>query len=948
MNKSSPLGETRIMNNGQKATCIRYRNYFDIDIQFEDGTIVRNIRKDAFYSGSVKNPNIKEIVSTSILGVKRLMTNGQYATCIAYRRFNDIDVQFEDGTIVEHKRKDSFLSGGIENPNYNPSSCVGLTLKMNCGMNATCIAYRKYSDIDIQFEDGTILEHINAGNFIKKAILHPSIKSDCVGEARTMNNSQKATCIAYRKATDIDIQFEDGTIIEHCSKSNFYSGKIKNPNYLDNDEIKKPTTRYSLGDPSKSNCVGETRTMRNGQKATCIAYRKASDIDVQFEDGYIARNKGKDAFYSGLIRNPKYAVTLFIERNEKKIKDLSTEWNTDKNGGSLIDCLYNIGLKLRGWWLLPFDDPKTGKHFDFEWQSALKDRINGRGCPYTSNKKVWIGYNDFETVYPELAKEWHPTKNGNLRPNQVIANSGQTVWWLMPYDDLNTGKHFEFEWKARVYSRVRSGCPFTSKPYKALYKGFNDLGTLYPQLAKEWHPTKNGDHNPSEYLPGSSFDAWWLMPYDDPKTGKHFEFEWKMKIIVRTSNGLGCPYLSNQKLWPGFNDLETTNPELLQSWDYSKNKISPSATSIGSKSKYWWVCNKCRHSWETTPYNRSRTECPNCNNYLSSSFPEQAIYYFVKRYFSDAINRDKTLGFELDIFIPSINCAIEYDGKRWHQDISRDLEKINKCKDIVRLIRVREKGCPRLTSNDCEIIQTSGNIDTSLEKAIVKVLELLGVENPIVDIKSNKNEIISNYRKGVLDDSLATLYPNIAKEWHPTKNGKLKPENFPAKSNHVAWWLMPYDDPKTGKHFDFEWQAPICHRVDGIGCPYLKNRKILKGFNDAVTSYPQILDEWDFSSNSKSPYEISPGSEYKANFICKKCGKKYSMYVYHFTEGRRCPHCNTRKFGRGKKVVCIETGVIYNSIREASLKTGTDNMGICNCCKGKIKTSNGFHWKYVD
>ena len=951
MGKFSPLGETRKMNNGQTATCICYANYFDIDIQFEDGTIVRNIRKDAFYSGSVKNPNYKKTITREILGEKRLMNNGQCATCVAYRRFDDIDVQFEDGTIVIHKRKDAFLSGGIDNPNYNPSNCVGLTLKLNCGYTATCIAYRKYSDIDIQFEDGTIVEHVSASNFIKKAIQHPSISSDCVGETRTMHNGQQATCITYRKASDIDVQFEDGTIIEHCSKTSFYSGKIKNPNLVSNNSnaaSNKSPKKYTLGEPNRSNCVGETRTMRNGQQATCIAYRKASDIDVQFEDGYIAKNKRKDAFYSGLIRNPKYAVASFIERNKQKIDSLSNEWNTKKNGGSLIKCLYENGLKFRGWWLLPYDDPNTGKHFDFEWQSTLKDRINGRGCPYTSNKKVWPGYNDLETLYPEIAKEWHPTKNGDLKPSQIIANSGQVVWWLLPFDDLNTGKHFDFEWRARVYSRSTSGCPFISKPYKALYKGFNDFETLYPDIAKEWHPTKNGDKKPFEFLPGSSFDAWWLLPYDDPNTGKHFDFEWKTKIVSRTSNELGCPYLSNQRLWPGFNDLETTNSELLLSWDYSKNKISPSETSIGSKSRYWWICNKCGHSWETTPYNRSRTECPNCNSYLSSSFPEQAIFYFVKKYYPDAINRDKTFGFELDIYIPSINYAIEYDGKRWHQDVSRDLEKIEKCEGIVKLIRVREKGCPKLASRECIIIDTSGNIDTSLEEAIKEVLLLIGVNNPIVNIRANKNDIISNYRKGVLDESLATLYPDIAKEWHPIKNGKLRPENFPAKSNHVAWWLLPYDDPKTGRHFDFEWQAPICHRVEGAGCPYLNNRKILKGFNDVVTSYPQILEEWDFSSNNKSPYEISPGSEYKATFICKKCGKKYMMYVYHFTEGRRCPHCNTKKFGRGRKVMCVETGIIYESIKEASLRTDTDNMGICNCCKGKIKTSNGYHWKYVD
>jgi len=48
--------------------------------------------------------------------------------------------------------------------------------------------------------------------------------------------------------------------------------------------------------------------------------------------------------------------------------------------------------------------------------------------------------------YPELAKEWHPTKNGDLKPTDVTKGYDKKAWWLFPYDDLRTGKHFDFEW----------------------------------------------------------------------------------------------------------------------------------------------------------------------------------------------------------------------------------------------------------------------------------------------------------------------------------------------------------------------------------------------------------------------------------------------------------------------------------------------------------------------
>ena len=281
------IGKTNRMFNGQIATIIAYRGYYDIDVEFEDGTIVKNKAIGKFKSGNITNPNCNSSTKASVFGIEITQNNGQKAKCIAYRTNVDIDIQFEDGTIVHHKQKASFLKGGIKNPNFNKFSIVGKTVLQNCGMKATCIVDRGGKDIDVQFEDGSIVQHRYRYEFLRGIIQNHNMSS-CFGQIIDMNNDQKATCIRYSSYDDIDVQFEDGTIVEHTKKSYFIGGSIQNPNY----------------DPFS--CLGETRTMLNGQQATCIAYRRSDDIDVQFEDGTIVCQRQKASFQRGEISNPNY------------------------------------------------------------------------------------------------------------------------------------------------------------------------------------------------------------------------------------------------------------------------------------------------------------------------------------------------------------------------------------------------------------------------------------------------------------------------------------------------------------------------------------------------------------------------------------------------------------------------------------------------------------------
>ena len=82
------------------------------------------------------------------------------------------------------------------------------------------------------------------------------------------------------------------------------------------------------------------------------------------------------------------------------------------------------------------------------WSASIYDRIHGRGCPYCANRKVWPGFNDLASAYPQLSVQWHKEKNGDLTPKQVTAGSNKKVWWKCP--------QCQGEWQARIFSRPSS------------------------------------------------------------------------------------------------------------------------------------------------------------------------------------------------------------------------------------------------------------------------------------------------------------------------------------------------------------------------------------------------------------------------------------------------------------------------------------------------------------
>lgn len=482
---------------------------------------------------------------------------------------------------------------------------------------------------------------------------------------------------------------------------------------------------------------------------------------------------------------------------------------------------------------------------------------------------------------------------------------------------------------------------------KAIEK-HGSLAEKYPQIVQEWDYTINLQ-NPENTSCGTDYMAWWVCSKCNNK--------YQMRVSHRTK-GHGCPYCSGHKIAKGYNDLKTycINNNLIyiiNEWDYKKNDLKPDDFTPQSNKKVYWLC-PIGHSYSMSICHRTSRlgQCPICNKESKTSFPEQALLFYLSNEYDEVINRDtKAIGFELDIYIPSIKTAIEYDGFDMHKNrYEQDYKKNIYCKNnSINLIRIREGELPIFDNCICLKRINFTKLD-SLNAVIEEVLNILGVNDKIIDVNKDASVIYSKYMSVLKDDNFAILFPELVEEWNYKMNNNLQPNMFSKSSNKRVWWIC------SKGH---QWQATINKRTAGRGCPICSNKKILTGQNDIVTFCKQnkktsILNDWDKEKNSKLGFDINkmfPGSTERVWWKCQSCGNEWMSSINNrIKKGHMCPQCRKQKgIGQNrKKIINCETGKIYNSMAEAAREINISATCISSCCSGKAKTAGGFHWKYFD
>lgn len=416
------------------------------------------------------------------------------------------------------------------------------------------------------------------------------------------------------------------------------------------------------------------------------------------------------------------------------------------------------------------------------WENSISNRKGGQGCPFCKGKRILFGFNDLFTLHPSIAAE-----ASGWDPREYSVGSGQKLKWKCIQGH---------EWDTTVASRVSqgTGCPFCAN--KKIMKGYNDLATTHPDLAKmafEWDPTTLGA--------GSGKRVKWKC------TKGHITLA---SVESRAKAQTNCKFCANTEVLIGFNDLQTTNPTLASEafeWD-------PRTLTEGSNKNVQWRCHK-GHVWKQSPSTRSvGLGCPYCSN----------------RYVWAGDN---------DLATSHPELAKQANG--W------DPSKVG-------------SGSGQVLSWKCEL----GHV----WKGRVIHRARRGVGCPFC----SNNAVLVGF------NDLATTHPELAKQahgWDTTKIGG----GYQKKME----WICDL------KHI---WRATVNSRSYGnFGCPYCSGFLVWSGFNDLLTTNPELASEafgWD-------PATVTAGSSKKLKWKCSK-DHVWLAVVAARSGGTGCPTCATYGF----------------------------------------------------
>lgn len=462
-------------------------------------------------------------------------------------------------------------------------------------------------------------------------------------------------------------------------------------------------------------------------------------------------------------------------------------------------------------------------------------------------------------THPALASEAF-----GWEPSEVTFGSHKKLNWKCPL-----GHVYDAVVKARAGQG--QGCPFCAG--RRVLPGFNDLGTTHPTLASEangWDPTtvSAGSHKSLE----------WKC-----SLGHVWNFQVQKRAGKQAS---GCPYCNNLKVLPGFNDLATSDPQLVDEadgWD-------PRIVYTGSTKRFPWVC-KLGHRWSAVVSDRTRnrkgkkTGCPVCG------------WTVLLTGFNDLKTVNPEVASEADGWDPSKVLASSGEKKSW-----KCIEK-HKWDAAINIRHRMGTGCPVCSNNS--IVPGINDLRSLYPSLAAQAVGwdpttfsagspskktwrcTLGHqwEATIASRSKLNNGCPYCGRKALLKgfNDLATLHPEIAAEadgWDPTGviSGTSKKLTWRCSKNHT-------------------WEVSATARVHGqTGCPYCSNNLVVAGENDLLTLNPELAaeaDGWD-------PSKVLAGSDAIVAWKCSQDPRhKWQTKIYSRHHGKGCPFCSNQKTLRG-------------------------------------------------
>ncbi|MGL4852489.1 MAG: zinc-ribbon domain-containing protein [Tannerellaceae bacterium] len=490
--------------------------------------------------------------------------------------------------------------------------------------------------------------------------------------------------------------------------------------------------------------------------------------------------------------------------------------------------------------------------------------------------------NTLAEKHPKIAQEWDYNRNGGLTPKDVTAGSHANVYWICPICNQSYKKKICNRTAPSKVRNESAKCPVCLG--RVIIPGFNSLKAKYPEIVRrEWDYQKNSI-DPDTIPPHRNKPKYWWKC----KKGHSYDASVNNKT---SQTGGNCPYCSHQKLTIE-NSLSECNPILASEWCETNNELSPEQVSVNSNQEAWWKCSK-GHIWKAKINSRNSGKgCPQCSKGTQTSVPELIVYHYVSQLFADAINGYKFDGKEIDVYIPSLNIGIEYDGEHFHKTKSKYITDKHKTEYLIshgiEMIRIRESKCYPIDADVCTVYTFIHTYDYRylvpiLHKVINELCSRANIVNTVnIDIKSIRNELAASLYRIPYSDSFAAFLENnsdmLDSIWDTKRNNPLTPEMVKPYSDHYVYWICK----KNPNHRRY---APIKSISRGYGCDWCAKRhkySTEEWIEEAIAVHG---DRYDYSLtdyiNSKTVVSITCSihgvfqqvpSEHLSGKGCKWCG----------------------------------------------------------------------------
>lgn len=598
----------------------------------------------------------------------------------------------------------------------------------------------------------------------------------------------------------------------------------------------------------------------------------------------------------------------------KNSPHLFMEWDFEKNNELGLN-IYKVtkSSARKAWWTC--SDCKSS------YDATISDKARGTKCGYCNGKKV-NHTNSLASLNPELASQWHPTKNGELTPHDVTVGSNKKVWWHCP--------KCESPYEMSVHSRsINRNCSFC-RGLKTNHT--NSLATLNPELASEWHPTKNGDLTPHDVTCGSDKKVWW-------KCSNHENHEWESTVSNRKA-GKGCPICHGKnKIYVGFNDMWTTNPELASLLANPDDGYKYMKTS---NIKVDWKCPDCGgiiRNKQINCVNREGLKCPKCSD--GFSYPEKVAYHFLRQLeysFEWEKSFEWSKGKRYDFYLPTHNIIIEVHGEQHYnggfESVGGRTLQQEQENDKYKNQLAKKNGIEHYVVINAESSEFENIKFSIINSELYNIFEIVNIDWKKIRLDSVKSILIEVCR--VYKNSSMSLR-DVSEIFNISTCTTREYLKHGSKINICDY--SPNNDREKEKIKTARSISVVQLDLDGNFIKrYNSISDVRIGFQDIYVNTSSI------SACCKGKLKTAGGYRWMY-------ASEYDKYI---SENIRIPNYikPIRKSTNVVRVNDFNEIKIYDSITEATISLGKKSKSSINsisaCCKGKQKTALGFRWMYLD